>query len=220
VPELRLNPGMDKVDFRRERPDLYAPGSKDFSVVEVPPYVFLSVDGHGDPNTSPDYAAALEALYALSYAAKFASKNDLELDYVVAPLEGLWHSEHRDAFPNRVKDQWSWTMMIRQPDWITDEMVDAAHEKAEKKNLSALPLVRLQRFEEGKSVQILHVGSYDDEGPTIARLHAEYLPEQELTENGLHHEIYLNDPRKTEPAKLKTVLRQPVRPIHPPTRQR
>jgi hypothetical protein len=216
---MRLNPDMDKVDFRRERPDLYAPGKNDFSIVEVPPFEFLSVDGHGDPNTSPDYAAALEALYALSYAAKFASKNDLGRDYVVAPLEGLWHSEHRDAFPNRNKDQWSWTMMIRQPDWITDEVRDAARAKVEKKDLPALANVRAQRFEEGKSVQILHIGSYDDEAETIARLHSEYLPDQGLTENGLHHEIYLNDPRRTEPSKLKTILRQPARPIHPPTRQ-
>ena len=117
---------MNKVDFRRERPDLYTPGSKDFSLVEVPPFTFLMVDGHGDPNSSPDYAQALEALYALSYAVKFASKLDLGRDYVVAPLEGLWHSENLDAFVTRSKDQWSWTMMIRQPDWITDDMGDAA----------------------------------------------------------------------------------------------
>ncbi|WP_106213170.1 GyrI-like domain-containing protein [Glaciihabitans tibetensis] len=205
-----------KVDFRKERPDLYAPGRKEFSIVEVPPFDFLIVDGHGDPNTSPDYVHALEALYALSYAAKFANKAGGGRDYVVAPLEGLWHSEHRDAFPNRAKDQWSWTMMIRQPSWITDEIRDAARATSAKKNLPALPKVGLQHFEEGKSVQILHVGSYDDEGPTIARLHAEFLPAEGFVENGLHHEIYLSDPRKTDAARLRTVLRQPVRPKHPP----
>lgn len=221
---MRLNPGMDKaidkVDFRRERPHLYAPGSDDFSVVEVPPFDFYLIDGHGDPNTSPDYAEALEALYALSYAAKFANKAIGGRDYVIAPLEGLWHSEHRDAFPNRAKDQWSWTMMIRQPEWLTEQVRDVARSKSEKKQLAALPKVRFERFEEGKSVQILHIGSYDDEGPTIARLHAEYLPANGLVENGLHHEVYLSDPRRTEPQKLRTILRQPVRPIHPPLPQR
>ena len=203
---------MDKIDFRKERPDLYAPSAKDFSVVEVPPYRFLIVDGRGNPNTSEAYAQAVESLYALSYSLKFASKKQLQRAYVVAPLEGLWHSEHRDAFPNRQKDLWSWTMMIRQPDWITDGMVDDAREATAKKKLAALDLVRSELFEEGKSVQILHVGSYDDEAPTIARLHAEFMPANGLVENGLHHEIYLSDPRRVEPAKLRTVLRQPVRP--------
>lgn len=203
---------MDKIDFRAERPDLYKPSAKEFSIVEVPPYHFLIVDGRGDPNTSEAYAQAVEALYALSFTLKFTSKKQLERDYVVAPLEGLWHSEHRDAFPDRQKDLWSWTMMIRQPDWITESMVDATRAAVAKKDLVALDLVRSELFEEGKSVQILHVGSYDDEAPTIARLHAEFLPENGLVENGLHHEIYLSDPRRVEPAKLKTILRQPVRP--------
>lgn len=209
---MRLNPPMDKIDFRAERPDLYKPSAEQFSIVEVPPYRFLIVDGRGDPNTSEAYGQAVEALYALSYALKFASKKQLERDYVVLPLEGLWHSEHRDAFPNRRKDQWSWTMMIRQPDWITDDMVDDARSTSAKKNLVALDAVRSELFEEGKSVQIMHIGSYDDEAPTIARLHEQFLPENGLVENGLHHEIYLGDPRRVEPAKLKTILRQPVRP--------
>jgi hypothetical protein len=209
---MRLNPAMDKIDFRKERRDLYAPTAKDFSIVEVPPFHFFLIDGQGDPNTSEAYGQAVEALYALSYATKFASKKQLERDYVVAPLEGLWHSEHKNAFPDRQKDKWSWTMMIRQPDWITADLVDVARDTSAKKKLAALDQVRAELFEEGKSVQILHVGSYDDEAPTISRLHAEFLPENGLVENGLHHEIYLGDPRRVEPAKLKTVLRQPVRP--------
>ena len=211
---LQLTGPMEKVDFRRERTELYAPAPTDFARVDVPAFDFLMIDGEGDPNTSERYGQALEALYALSYAAKFASKKTLERDYVVAPLEGLWRSDRMESFVDRSKNEWAWTMMIRQPDWLTDEIRDASRASAEKKSLPALPHVRAERFEEGSSVQILHVGSYDDEGPTIARLHAEYLPAQGLVENGLHHEIYLSDPRRVDAAKLKTILRQPVRPIH------
>jgi hypothetical protein len=208
---MRLNPAMDKIDLRKERPDLYAPTAKDFSIVDVPPFHFFLIDGKGDPNTSEDYAHAVEALHALSYATKFASKKQLERDYVVAPLEGLWHADDPSAFTDRQKGDWSWTMMIRQPDWITEDLVDVARDASAKKKLTALDQVRAEQYDEGRAVQILHVGSYDDEAPTIARLHGEFLPENDLVENGLHHEIYLGDPRKVEPAKLKTVLRQPVR---------
>ena len=204
---------MEKVDFRRERTDLYNPGTKHFTEVDVPDFAFLMIDGEGDPNTSESYAQALEALYSLSYAAKFASKQSLDRDYVIAPLEGLWHSDRMESFVDRSKSEWKWTMMIRQPDWLEEEMVDDARAKSEKKGLASLASVRWQRFAEGASVQILHVGSYDDEAPTIARLHTEYLPQHGLVENGLHHEIYLSDPRRVDAAKLKTILRQPVRPI-------
>lgn len=199
-----------KTDFRSERRDLYAPSAKDFSVVEVPPFSFAMIDGHGDPNTSPDYARAVEALYSVSYAAKFASKAELDHDYVVGPLEGLWEAERREAFLDRSKSEWSWTMMIRQPDRIPLELWERAVAKAGQKR-PAVAKVQLQTYAEGTSVQILHVGSYDDEGPTIARLHDEFLPSNGLVENGRHHEIYLSDPRRVAAARLKTVLRQPVR---------
>jgi hypothetical protein len=201
-----------KVDFRRERKDLYAPSAKDFSRVTVPPLDYLMIDGEGDPNTSESHAQAIQALYAMSYAAKFASKLTLGRDYVVGPLEGLWHSARMESFVDRSKNEWQWTMMIRQPGWLTDEIRDAAREKAHKKQLPAVQSARWQSLDEGDCVQILHIGSYDDEGPTLARLHSEYLPVNGLVENGLHHEIYIGDPRRVEAAKLKTVLRQPVRP--------
>ena len=166
-------------------------------------------DGHGDPNTSADYADAVEALYSLSYTAKFASKQQLELDYVVAPLEGLWDSARMESFLDRSKDEWSWTMMIRQPTWLTPELWDAARTKLAKKPLPALERVRLESFAEGTAVQVLHVGSYDDEAPTIARMH-EWLRANGYRETGRHHEIYLGDPRRSAPEKLKTILRQPV----------
>jgi len=201
---------VDKIDFRAERKDLYSPTAKDFSVVDVPVFHFAMIEGHGDPNTSPEYASAVEALYSVSYAAKFASKLELGRDYVVGPLEGLWSADDLSAFTSRSKSDWSWTMMIRQPDWITGQIRDLAVAKASTKTLPALELLRFESFAEGLSVQILHVGSYDGEAPTIARLHDEFLPARGYIETGPHHEIYLSDPRRVAPAKLKTILRQPV----------
>lgn len=202
---------MEKTDFKTERTDLYAPAATSFSIVDVPPFEFAMIDGKGDPNTSRDYANAVETLYAVSYVLKFASKRDFGRDYVVAPLEGLWHGNDTAAFTGASKSDWAWTMMIRQPDWITADIRDQAREKAHEKKLPAAGAVRFETMGEGLSVQILHVGSYDDEAPTIARLHEEFLPANDLVENGPHHEIYLSDPRRVEAERLKTILRQPVR---------
>lgn len=202
---------MDKVDLRKEHRELYAP-PREFTRVVVPPLVYLQIDGEGDPNTAPAYTEAVEALFSLSYAVKFASKKDLGRDYVVGPLEGLWTAEDPAAFVRRDKDAWSWTLMVLQPDWLTDAFVaDVAEVTVRKKGLPALDRVRFATYDEGDAVQVLHVGSYDDEAPTLARLHDEYLPEHGLTFNGPHHEIYLSDVRRTAPEKLRTVLRQPVR---------
>ncbi|MGV8897079.1 MAG: GyrI-like domain-containing protein [Rhodoglobus sp.] len=198
---------MDKSDFRRERRDLYAP-PRDVVMVDVPAFEFLAIDGVGDPNASPRYVAAVEALYSLSYAAKFASKAVLERDYVVGPLEGLWHSERVDSFTDRSKSEWSWTMMIRQPRWLTDEVRAQALAKVEKKKLVALADVRQISFAEGTAAQLMHVGSYDDEGPAIARMH-DWIAANGYGLRGRHHEIYLGDPRRVAPERLKTVLRQP-----------
>lgn len=204
---------VDKYDVKVARKDLYS-APKDFTRVEVPPLQYLAIDGHGDPNTAPAYAEAIEALYSVSYTVKFASKKTLGRDLVVAPLEGLWRSADLGAFVARDKDAWDWTMMISQPEWITAEMVAAAiTTTGAKKALPALGRLALRTLDEGLSVQILHVGSYDDEAPTLERLHQEYLPEHGLTFNGDHHEIYLSDARRTDPAKLKTILRQPVRAV-------
>lgn len=203
---------MEKTDFRKELKALYAPTSKGFSVVDIPRLSFLMVDGEGNPNTATSYSDAVEALYSVSYALKFASKKDLGKDYGVAPLEGLWSATDPSAFGRRAKDEWRWTMMIMQPSWITTEMVDKAIEPVQaKKNRPALPLLRFSEYEEGKAVQILHIGSYDAEAPTLHQLHHEYMPAHGYDFNGRHHEIYLGDPRKTEASKLKTILRQPVR---------
>lgn len=180
-----------------------------FDLVEVPPLRYAMVDGRGDPNTAPEYAAAVEALYAVSYAAKFALKRELDRDHVVGPLEGLWGADDPATFVSRDKSAWSWTMMIWQPDWLELERFEAAVAEAAAK-APAASRVRLEALDEGLSVQTLHIGSYDDEGPTLARLHDEFMPGHGLRFNGLHHEVYLGDPRRTAPEKLRTILRQPV----------
>ena len=201
---------MEKIDFKKTLKHLYAPSAKDFVLVEVPTMQFVKVDGHGNPNTAPAYRAALEWLYGVSYALKFAAKA-LGKDYGVPPLEGLWWTEDNADFTQGAKDRWNWTMMIMAPDFVTPAMFAAAVEKAGKKLGAPPPSLRFEPHDEGLSVQIMHVGSYDDEAPTIRRLHQEFIPQHGLAENGVHHEIYLSDPRKNEPARLKNILRHPVR---------
>jgi hypothetical protein len=200
-----------KYDVKRELRHCYAPKNTDWELVDVPELRFIAVDGHGDPNTTETYRHAVEALYSVAYTAKFASKGDLGRDFVVGPLEGLWWADDMDDFLIRRKDRWQWRLLIHMPDWITDGMIDDAKRTAHaKKGLPSIPDVRPETLHEGTSAQALHIGSYDDETPILARLHDEYLPANNLRETGLHHEIYLSDPRRTDPARLKTVLRQPV----------
>jgi hypothetical protein len=203
---------MAKVDFKKQLKHLYQPSAKAFAVVDVPPMQFLMIDGHGDPNTAQEYQDALEALYAVAYTLKFASKKALGMDYVVPPLEGLWWAEDMDVFTaSSDKSTWDWTMMIMQPEWVTQEMFEEAVAQVEKKkNPPALPRLRLETYDEGSAVQIMHIGPYAAEGPTIARMHA-FIAENGYEPAGKHHEIYLSDPRRTAPEKMKTVLRQPIR---------
>ena len=213
-----------KYDVKREQRQLYAASAKEFTIVDVPPMRYLAVDGHGDPNTASSYHDAVEALFGVAYTVKFASKKTLGRDFVVAPLEGLWWADDQGVFVARDKSAWNWTMLIAQPDWIDDEAVGAAVDALRAKHAKqstdaadapnpALDLLRLEHLHEGPSAQILHVGSYDDEAPTLARLHDEWMPQHGLTFNGPHHEVYLSDARRTVPEKLRTVLRQPVRPV-------
>jgi len=203
---------VPKVDFKKELKQLYRPSAKQFDVVDVPEMNFLMVDGHGNPNIEQTYGEAVEALYAVAYKIKFMSKKRLDQDYVVPPLEGLWWALDMDAFVTGQKDDWDWTMMIMQPKWITSEMFEEGSALAKKaKNPPALPNMRLQNYHEGLSIQIMHLGPYDDEAPTLAILHNEFIPENNFTMSGKHHEIYLSDPRKVKPEKLKTILRQPVK---------
>ena len=201
---------MDKYDIRKQFKGLYAPRTRDFEVVTVPPMNYLMLDGQGDPGTAPAYARALEALFSVSYTVKFASKGSGR-DYAVGPLEGLWTADDPSAFAGGDKDSWKWTMMISQPDWIGSAEVQEGMQKAAAKNVRGLDLLRLETLEEGLAVQVLHIGSYDDEGPTLHSLHTEFMPANGFGFAGPHHEIYLNDARKVAPEKLRTILRQPVR---------
>ncbi|WP_404402921.1 GyrI-like domain-containing protein [Pelagibacterium halotolerans] len=204
---------MDKIDFKKSLKALYGPTkARGIHLVDVPPMRFLMVDGTGDPNTAKRYTEAVETLYAVAYALKFASKKQLEKDYAVPPLEGLWWSKDMAAFTAREKDKWSWTMMLMVPDWVGPRMIDDAITRTRKKKAPpALDRLRVEVFEEGQAIQVLHVGSYDDEGPLIAKMHEEATGAHGLSLTGKHHEIYLSDPRRVAPEKLKTIIRQPVK---------
>ncbi|WP_194422173.1 GyrI-like domain-containing protein [Microbacterium abyssi] len=204
---------MTKVDFKKTL-DAYRARKGRFALVEVPALGYLMIDGHGDPNDSPEFASAVEALYPLAYTLKFASKG-LGRDYVVMPLEGLWWAEDHASFTtSRDKSRWHWTLMIMQPDWIDEAMFADAVAKTSAKNPSArVDEVRLETLHEGLCAQTLHVGTYDDEAPVLARMHDEFIPEHGMRMSGTHHEIYFSDPRTGDPAKRRTLLRQPVEPI-------
>lgn len=201
---------MAAYDLKSEFTTLYAPPNTSWELVDVPEQQFIAIDGRGDPNTSDDYARAVEALYAVAYTAKFAAKRDGE-DFVVGPLEGLWWSDRPQDFVTRAKWSWQWTMMICQPAQVSAEAIEEAKAAAlTKKRLPAVERVRRRSLHEGRCAQVLHVGPYDEEGPMLAELHERYMPDNGLRFNGHHHEVYLSDPRKAAPAKLRTVLRQPV----------
>lgn len=194
------------------RDRLYKPPAKKVEIVEVPAMNFLMIDGAGDPNNSQSYMDAVETLYSLSYTLKFALKKTDGVDYRVAPLEGLWWSDDMEVFLSGTREAWLWTMMIAQPSLVTPERVDRAFEEVRrKKNPSALPLVRFERFHEGLAAQIMHIGPYSAEAPTIQRLH-DFIRSEGGVFHGCmqkHHELYLGDPRRAAPEKLKTVIRQP-----------
>jgi len=201
----------DRIDLKKSL-DNYQARRGQFRIVDVPDLQYLMVDGHGDPNTSPAFTDAVETLYPVAYTLKFASKRGLGRDYVVPPLEGLWWAEDLESFTAaRDKSRWDWTLMLLVPDWLGEELVAAAIEKVAAKNRPArLDDLRLAPLSEGRCVQTLHVGSFDDEADVLARLHHEFIPDNGLRMTGTHHEIYLSDFRKVAPEKQRTILRQPV----------
>ncbi|RMD59216.1 hypothetical protein D6833_11770 [Candidatus Parcubacteria bacterium] len=202
---------MSKVDLKKDLKHLYNPSAKQVSLVDVPRMKFLMIDGAGDPNVSVEYQQAVEALFTLSYTLKFRVKKSTGVDYAVMPLEGLWWTDDPSQFTMANKAIWKWTAMIMQPKHVTAEIVaEALEEVKKKKSPSSLEKVRFETYHEGLSAQIMHIGPYIAEGPTIARLH-NFIWENGYEPSGKHHEIYLSDPRRTAPEKLKTVLRQPIR---------
>lgn len=193
--------------------DSYAARKGEFRVLEIPPQRYLMIDGHGDPNVAPEFAAAVESLYPVAYTLKFASKNILGRDYVVPPLEGRWWAADMATFTTaRDKSRWDWTMMLLVPDWIGDEFVSDALSvvASKKKRPPRLPDVRLEMLDEGLCMQTLHVGTFDDEAQVLERMHHREIPERGLQLGGIHHEIYLTDFRRSAPEKQRTILRQPV----------
>lgn len=202
---------MEKIDFKKSMPKVYGAPLGDFVPVDIPTLQFVKVDGQGDPNRELSYKRAVEWLFSVSYAIKFAAKANKGQDYVVPPLEGLWWADDPNDFVKRNKARWRWTMMIMVPDFIDLPFYEAAVEKTRGK-LGHLPeALRFEMLSEGRCLQTLHVGGYDAEGPILAKLHHELMPAQGLTFAGPHHEIYLSDARKTAPDKLRTILRQPVK---------
>jgi hypothetical protein len=200
---------MKKIDFKKELKYLYQPSAKEVVQVNVPAMNFLMIDGEGDPNTSRSYPEVVAALFSVVYAIKFKVKKTLAIDYGVLPLEGLWWADDMAKFSVEDKSAWKWTMMIMQPGFVSEALVrDTIAEVTKKKGLPALTQLRFETFAEGKCAQILHVGPFSAEGPTIARVHAFISSVGKLS--GKHHEIYLSDIRKADPAKWKTVIRQPL----------
>lgn len=199
-----------KMDLKKELKHLYSPSAKQVTVVDVPQMNFLMIDGEGDPNTAPAYQNAVEALFAVSYTLKFMVKKDEnQIDYTVMPLEGLWWVDDMTQFSLKNKDAWKWTAMIMQPEFVTLELVSEAVNQVEKnKGLKSVARIRFEPFREGKAAQIMYFGPYSEEASTIERIHR-FIREQGNRLRGRHHEIYLSDPRRTAPEKLKTVIRQP-----------
>jgi hypothetical protein len=203
---------MSKVDLKKQLKQLYTPSAKAVGVVDVPRMSFLMIDGQGDPNTAPAYGAAVEALYALAYGLKFkVKKSPAGVDYSVMPLEGLWWVQDMSQFSLAHKEAWEWTMMIMQPDFVTAGLfAETLAEVQQKKGLPALGQIRFEAYAEGLSAQIMHLGPYAAEAPTIEKIHA-FIREQGGQPQGKHHEIYLSDPRKAAPEKLRTIIRQPFK---------
>ena len=201
---------MAKIDLKRELVDLYK-APREPVLVDVPSLTYAMVDGTGSPNDNEWFEEAVGALYAVSYTLKFKLKRGPRaMDYVVMPLQGLWWAEDMDVFVLDKRDDWLWTLMILQPDEVTkDVFEEACQEVLDKKGLEAVGQLRLETYHEGPSAQVMHIGPYADEAPTIACLH-EFIHDSGRSPRGKHHEIYLGDPRRTAPERLKTILRQPV----------
>jgi len=203
---------VKKLDLKKELRELYS-AKREASIVLVPKQKIIAVEGQGDPNTSQEFQNAVEALFPVAFKIKFASKKQLDRDYVVMPLEGLWWTDDMENFSVKNKEGWNWKVFIVQPDFITKDLFEQAIEDVLKaKKPKAISKIKFDFLEEKKAAQILHVGPYSQEGPTIEKLH-DYIANSGFTFDGVmqkHHEIYLSDMRKTAPAKFKTIIRQPV----------
>jgi len=201
---------LKKIDLKKHLKSLYQPSAKEVELVRVPKFNYLMIDGEGDPNNSQSFQDATQALYALAYTLKFMIKGEKSVDYPVMGLDGLWWMEDMSQFGMENRAAWRWTLMILQPPVVTKPLfVKAVKQAMEKKGIVALQNIRFESYNEGLSVQIMHIGPYAEEGPTIQKLHSA-ARERGCELRGKHHEIYLGDPRKSKPEKLRTVIRQPI----------
>ena len=206
---------MSKIDFKKDWKHLYAPTAKEVVEVDVPDLKYLMIDGRGDPNDSIEFSEAVETLFAVSYAVKFAVKKGvLALDYGVMPLEGLWWADDMAQFSVEAKSDWKWTLMILQPDFVTEGILDTCHlQVKEKKNPAAISKTRFETLSEGRCAQILHIGPFSEEGPAVEKVHQYVDARGERV--GKHHEIYLSDIRRADPSRWRTVIRQPMKKMSP-----
>ena len=204
---------MEKVDHKKLMKEFYKPPRTPV-IVDVPPLQFLMIDGQGYPGTSVEYQQAMEALYPMAYTLKFSLKKASVIDFTVMPLEGLWWAEDMEVFSiDSRKEEWLWTSMIMVPQEVTNEhYTEAVEVVRKKKNPVALPKMRLETYHEGDSVQVMHFGPFSEEGPVIEAMH-QFAFNEGYKLRGKHHEIYLSDPRRTAPEKLRTVIRQPIKKV-------
>jgi len=201
---------MDKLDLKKEYSTLYKVKANDIAIVDVPTLPYLMCDGHGDPNTSPIFRDAVEALYSIAYTIKFDVKKAGGQDFAVMPLEGQWWADDMSAFAMGNREKWKWTMMILQPSFITAAMVEEARKKVmEKKDVKMAAQVVFGEQHEGTCAQLLHIGPYSKEAENIQRLHR-FIADNGYKLHGKHREVYLSDMRRTAPEKLKTIIRQPM----------
>ncbi|MCD1286732.1 MULTISPECIES: GyrI-like domain-containing protein [unclassified Brevibacterium] len=208
---------MDKIDPKKSMLG-YRAKRGEFETLELPARQYLMIDGHGDPNSSPEFTSAVESLYPLAYGLKFLSKRELERDYVVPPLEALWWADDMSAFTTaRDKSRWDYTLMLLVPDWLSgddvDRVTDTLREKKRAQAQTTTPRlgeIRLEQLREGTCIQTLYIGPFDAEAEVLARLHDEVVPQSGFELAGKHHEIYLSDFRRVAPERLRTILRQPV----------
>jgi hypothetical protein len=199
-----------KIDPRKNLGKLYAPSAKEPSLFVAPRLQILAMEGAGDPNNSPAWQSAAETLYSLSYTLKFALKKE-GFDYGVMPLEAFWWVADGGVYdPSAPRANWRWRAFIVQPDFVTAAHVEAAQQAVAAKKPSARPQdVRFDAIEEGLVAQLMHIGPYSAEWPNIERLH-KFVADQGYRLRGDHHEVYLSDPNRTEPARMKTILRHAV----------
>lgn len=203
---------MEKFDYKKIHREFYSATSKPKLLV-VPEFKYITISGEGNPNTSEMFSKAVQTLYPIAYTLKFMIKKGkttlVPCDYTIMPLEGQWWADDMNNFITRNKDSWKWKIQLFMPEFITEELLkEAINAVKKKKDLEMLPHVKFEKIADGPSAQIMHIGSFDSEYPTIKTLH-DFIEGNGKKLRGLHREIYLSDFRKTAPERLKTIIRQP-----------